>query len=287
MLMLMLPTALVNGMDRFISSLLLVHSSVTRIGEGYFQDKGIWVLGFWDSTGSAFVALLPFLGGTKRYRHFKPRGNPLARFSQVRVAAAKNWKEEMPAGEVHNLHEEDGNEKSIFDARKMLHTNAFKLLDRAAVTNSPVFLAQSLAPLSPFPKLKRIPPASMSIFNILSVAVFIFLYRRVIDPHVSRIRKNKGQGQLEFFNAQAPGGLKSIDSTLHISSLLVFLVTKFSTVDNMPGWIPGNLNRGHLDRFYFLLAGLTTVDLVLYIACAKWYKRMKLGKDNEDGQCGV
>jgi peptide/histidine transporter 3/4 len=40
----------------------------------------------------------------------------------------------------------------------------------------------------------------------------------------------------------------------------------------MPGWILGNLNKGHLDRFYFLLAGLTVADLVVYIMCAKWYK---------------
>lgn len=92
-------------------------------------------------------------------------------------------------------------------------------------------------------------------------------------------------GQLEFFNAQAPDGLKSFGSALcmtsislgnYVSSLLVTMVMKISTVDRMPGWIPGNLNKGHLDRFYFLLAALTVVDFVIYIACAKWYKSIKL-----------
>lgn len=206
----------------------------------------------------------------------------------------------------------------------------------------------------------RIPAASMSSFDILSVALFIFLYRRVIDPIVRRVRKDsKGLtelqrmgiglviaitamvsagfvecyrlkyarkdckhcqgssslsifwqvpqyaligasevfmyvGQLEFFNAQAPDGLKSFGSALcmtsislgnYVSSLLVSIVMKISTVDNMPGWIPGNLNKGHLDRFYFLLAALTAVDLVIYIACAMWYKSMKLGgKSGEDDE---
>ncbi|KAL0446339.1 UNVERIFIED_CONTAM: protein NRT1/ PTR FAMILY 7.3 [Sesamum latifolium] len=99
-------------------------------------------------------------------------------------------------------------------------------------------------------------------------------------------------GQLEFFNAQAPDGLKSFGSALcmtsislgnYVSSLLVSIVMKISTIDNMPGWIPRNLNKGHLDRFYFLLAGLTAIDLILYIACAMWYKSMKLrGKCSED-----
>ncbi|XP_050893431.1 protein NRT1/ PTR FAMILY 7.3 [Lathyrus oleraceus] len=49
----------------------------------YFEDEGMWALGFWLSAGSAFAALILFLVGTPRYRHFKPSGNPLARFCQV------------------------------------------------------------------------------------------------------------------------------------------------------------------------------------------------------------
>ncbi|KAI4372408.1 hypothetical protein MLD38_010646 [Melastoma candidum] len=213
----------------------------------------------------------------------------------------------------------------------------------------------------------RIPPASMSSFDILSVAVFIFLYRRVINPLIGRIRKTSPRGltelqrmgvglviailamlaagvvechrlkyaqndclhcegssslsifwqipqyaligasevfmyvgQLEFFNAQAPDSLKSFGSALcmtsislgnYVSDLLVTIVMKISAEDHMPGWIPGNLNRGHLDRFYFLLAGLTAADLFIYIACAKWYKCIKLeGKwrgDDDQDDCHV
>ncbi|KAI8545574.1 hypothetical protein RHMOL_Rhmol07G0049900 [Rhododendron molle] len=99
-------------------------------------------------------------------------------------------------------------------------------------------------------------------------------------------------GQLEFFNAQVPDGLKSFGSALcmtsislgkYVSSLLVSIVMKISTRDEMPGWIPGNLNSGHLDNFYFLLAALTTADLVVYIICAKWYKYIKFeGINSED-----
>uniref|UniRef100_A0A0D3A4W8 Uncharacterized protein n=1 Tax=Brassica oleracea var. oleracea TaxID=109376 RepID=A0A0D3A4W8_BRAOL len=91
-------------------------------------------------------------------------------------------------------------------------------------------------------------------------------------------------GQLEFFNSQAPTGLKSFASALcmasislgnYVSSLLVSIVLSISTSDDFPGWIPGNLNKGHLDRFYFLLAGLTAADFVVYLVCAKWYKYIK------------
>ncbi|KAH6790740.1 nitrate transporter 1.5 [Perilla frutescens var. frutescens] len=376
---------------------------------GYFEDSGLWALGFWASTASAFVALLLFLGGTKRYRHFNPSGNPLSRICQVLVAASKKCSVKIPPGD-DNLYEAQGGDKSDTGARKMLHTQGFKFLDRAAFLTPQDLdgLKQNqynnpwrLCPISQVEEVKcilrllpiwlctiiysvvftqmaslfveqgdamnteisnfRIPAASMSSFDILSVALFIFLYRRVIDPTVRRVRKNsKGLtelqrmgiglviaivamvsagivecyrlkyarkdckhcqgssslsifwqvpqyaligasevfmyvGQLEFFNAQAPDGLKSFGSALcmtsislgnYVSSLLVSIVMKISTVDNMPGWIPGNLNKGHLDRFYFLLAGLTAIDLVLYIACATWYKSLKLGgksgEDNED-----
>lgn len=64
-------------------------------------------------------------------------------------------------------------------------------------------------------------------------------------------------GQLEFFHAQTPEGLKSFGSALcmtsislgnYVSSLLITIVIKFSARDDMPGWIPRNLNKGHLDR---------------------------------------
>ncbi|XP_050156561.1 protein NRT1/ PTR FAMILY 7.3-like [Malus sylvestris] len=377
---------------------------------GYFEDKGIWTLGFWVSTGSAAMALVLFLCGTPMYRHFKPQGNPLSRFCRVVVAATRKWNDEMtPSGE--DLYEgEDQNKYSQNESRKIVHTHGFKFLDKAAIITPkemnqmgkgaqnpwrlctvtqveevkcilrllPIWLCTILysvvftqmaslfveqgAAMKTTISSFHIPPASMSSFDILSVAAFIFIYRRVLDPLVSRLMK-KGLtelqrmgiglviailamisagvvelfrlkyavkdcntdcetpsslsifwqvpqyvlvgasevfmyvGQLEFFNGQAPDGLKSFGSALcmtsislgnYVSSLLVTVVMKISTRDDMPGWIPGNLNKGHLERFYFLLAALTTADLLVYVLCAKWYKYIKFeGKGgNDSGNIG-
>ncbi|GMJ11856.1 NRT1/ PTR family 7.3, nitrate transporter 1.5 [Hibiscus trionum] len=366
---------------------------------GYFEDQGMWTLGFWASAGSAFLALVLFLIGTPRYRHFKPQGNPLSRFCQVLVAAFRKWKVQMTPGEDH-LFEMDKNESAINGDRRILHTEGFSFLDRAAIMTQkdyaneeenvegrnpwrlctitqveevkcilrllPIWLCTILYSVV-FTQMASlfveqgdamntkisnfdIPAASMSSFDIISVATFIFIYRRILDPIVARIKTGpKGLtelqrmgiglviailamiaagvvevfrlkhankdcpncnnssplsifwqipqyvligasevfmyvGQLEFFNAQAPDGLKSFGSALcmtsislgnYVSSLLVTMVMKISTRDNMPGWIPGNLNKGRLDLFYFLLAALTTADLVIYIICARWYKYIK------------
>ncbi|KZV14293.1 proton-dependent oligopeptide transport family protein [Dorcoceras hygrometricum] len=369
----------------------------------YFEDEGMWALGLWASTASAFTGLVLFIAGTKRYRHFRPSGNPLSRFGQVFAAAIKKFSVSFSPGEDNLCEDEDDDDESM-GGRKMLHTHGFKFLDRAAyITSRDLDHMKEnarnpwrLCPISQVEEVKcilrllpiwlctiiysvvftqmaslfveqgdamnteisnfRIPPASMSSFDILSVAFFIFLYRRVIDPVVFRIRKRsltelqrmgiglviailamvaagvvecyrlkyarkdckhcQGSsslsifwqvpqyaligasevfmyvGQLEFFNAQAPDGLKSFGSALcmtsislgnYVSSLLVSIVIKISSEDNMPGWIPGNLNKGHLDRFYFLLAGLTALDLIIYIVCAKWYQNVKLeGKSSHN-----
>lgn len=93
-------------------------------------------------------------------------------------------------------------------------------------------------------------------------------------------------GQLEFFNGQAPDGIKSLGGSLcmasislgnYCSSMLVNLVMWITARGESPGWIPANLNTGHLDRFYFLIAAMTAIDFVIYVFCAKWYKCIDLG----------
>ncbi|XP_008788684.2 protein NRT1/ PTR FAMILY 7.3-like [Phoenix dactylifera] len=370
----------------------------------YLEDKGMWALGFWASAGSAFVALALFLGGTPRYRHFKPGGNPLTRVCQVIVAAVRKWRVRMPPG-GGNLYEVDGKELAAANGgRKILHTKGFKFLDRAAFIefDDKVMLQDRSIPRNPwrfctinqveevkcilrlipiwlttilysvvFTQMAslfveqgdamsttiagfEIPPASMSAFDILSVAVFILFYRRLLTPLVSKLVKDpKGLtqlqrmgigliiaimamiaagtvevfrlkhvcegckdesslsilwqipqymligasevfmyvGQLEFFNDQVPDGLKSFGSALcmtsislgnYVSSLLVTIVMKITVEDNRPGWIPGNLNKGHMDRFYFLLAALTSADFVVYLACARWYSCIKLEGRSRD-----
>ncbi|GAY37908.1 hypothetical protein CUMW_032680, partial [Citrus unshiu] len=69
-------------------------------------------------------------------------------------------------------------------------------------------------------------------------------------------------GQLEFFYEQAPDAMRSLCSALslttvalgnYLSSLLVTIVTSISTKNGNLGWIPDNLNRGHLHYFFWLL----------------------------------
>jgi len=100
-------------------------------------------------------------------------------------------------------------------------------------------------------------------------------------------------GQLDFFNGQAPDGIKSFGSSLcmasislgnYVSSILVYIVMAITERGDNPGWIPNNLNLGHLDRFYFLIAILTAVDFVFYYFCARWYKYINIEEGDKKNQ---
>ena len=59
------------------------------------------------------------------------------------------------------------------------------------------------------------------------------------------------------------------------SSVLVIVtaVTKATAVQGRPGWIPADLNEGHLNKFYFLLAILSIADFAVYLVFASRYRK--------------
>ena len=85
-------------------------------------------------------------------------------------------------------------------------------------------------------------------------------------------------GQLDFFLRECPKGMKTISTGLFlstlslgffVSSLLVTVVHKVT--GNKKPWLADNLNQGKLYDFYWLLAILSALNLVVYLVCAKWY----------------
>ncbi|XP_050275696.1 protein NRT1/ PTR FAMILY 8.3-like [Quercus robur] len=91
-------------------------------------------------------------------------------------------------------------------------------------------------------------------------------------------------GQLEFFYDQSPDAMRSLCSALsllttslgnYLSALILTIVTYLTTQGGSTGWIPDNLNEGHLDYFFWLLAGLSFLNMLVYVVCAKRYKKKK------------
>ncbi|KAL3503872.1 hypothetical protein ACH5RR_033713 [Cinchona calisaya] len=87
-------------------------------------------------------------------------------------------------------------------------------------------------------------------------------------------------GLQEFFYDQVPSELKSIGLALYLSifgmgsflsSFLISVIEKATGGDGRDSWFSSNLNKAHLDYFYWLLAGLSAVALIAFLYSAKSY----------------
>eukprot|EP01018_Ginkgo_biloba_P002380 Gb_15520 [translate_table: standard] len=88
-------------------------------------------------------------------------------------------------------------------------------------------------------------------------------------------------GQLEFFYDQCPQSMRSVAVALlscsiaigsYLSSLIVSVVHKTTGGNGHDNWLPQNLNRGHLDYFYWFLAVIIFVNLLFFIVCSRRYR---------------
>uniref|UniRef100_A0A3B6HXC6 Uncharacterized protein n=1 Tax=Triticum aestivum TaxID=4565 RepID=A0A3B6HXC6_WHEAT len=83
-----------------------------------------------------------------------------------------------------------------------------------------------------------------------------------------------GIGMVEFFYDEAPYTVKSLCaafSQLAVASAAYFNALVFSVVavatkhGGAPGWIPDNLNEGHLDYFFWMMAALSLLNLAQFV----------------------
>lgn len=92
-------------------------------------------------------------------------------------------------------------------------------------------------------------------------------------------------GLQEFFYDQVPDSMRSLGISFYLSamgvgsflsSLLITIVDRVSKRGEHSGWIVNNLNKSHLDYFYWLLAILGTLNLCCYVYIAHIYTYKKV-----------
>ncbi|KAK8694942.1 hypothetical protein V6N13_072485 [Hibiscus sabdariffa] len=88
-------------------------------------------------------------------------------------------------------------------------------------------------------------------------------------------------GLIEFYYKQFPENMRSFAGSFtfiglalssYLSSFLISVVHNISQGTSTGDWLPEDLNKGKLDYFYYLVAGLQVMNLGYFIICANWYK---------------
>ncbi|XP_047306492.1 protein NRT1/ PTR FAMILY 5.10-like [Impatiens glandulifera] len=87
-------------------------------------------------------------------------------------------------------------------------------------------------------------------------------------------------GLQEFFYDQVPPELKSVGLAIYLSILgvgnllsvlLIYVIETITNRDDRDSWFSTNLNRAHLDYFYWLLVGLSMFMFIVYLYFARRY----------------
>ncbi|KAM7251175.1 hypothetical protein ACFE04_023058 [Oxalis oulophora] len=87
-------------------------------------------------------------------------------------------------------------------------------------------------------------------------------------------------GLLEFFNREFPEKMRGFGNSLfvcsfagssYVSSAIITIVHKVTGTKHHPNWLANDLNKGKLDYFYFLIAGLGVLNFFFFLYVAQRY----------------
>ncbi|MBA0756134.1 hypothetical protein Gogos_020427 [Gossypium gossypioides] len=290
----------------------------------YIQNLGNWILGCAACAALAFCLLLC---GTFQYRHFKAVGNPISGFSQVIVASMRKTNFQVPSN-GEGLYEVERKQGKNNGVRRILHTNGFKYLDRAAII-TPVDMVEPANPwhlctitqVEEVTKREPKPPSELQRIGIgIAMAMASMIIAAIVEQQRLKHADSKNTrglsifwqipqyvlvgvseafvyvAQMEFFATQTPDGLKSLGIWLsmsssamgsYICSIILTTVMAITSTNGEAGWVPPNLNDGHLDRYFFLLAALTAINLVVFVICAKRYTPISFENRAENMEMGT
>lgn len=97
-------------------------------------------------------------------------------------------------------------------------------------------------------------------------------------------------GQIEFFYTQLPKSMSSIAVALYtfgmalaslLSAFLIKIVDSVTSKGGNVSWLATNINQGHYDYFYWLIATLNFLNLFYYLYCCWSYGSFEIRKNIE------
>ncbi|KAK4485878.1 hypothetical protein RD792_008529 [Penstemon davidsonii] len=102
--------------------------------------------------------------------------------------------------------------------------------------------------------------------------------------------------QNEFYFSELPGSMSSVASSLNgigfalaniFASFILNSVDSVSKAGGKESWISDDINKGHYDYYYLILAGLSMCNMVYFLVCSSCYGTLKeerkvVGEEEEE-----
>ncbi|KAK6944485.1 Proton-dependent oligopeptide transporter family, partial [Dillenia turbinata] len=186
----------------------------------YVQDNVGWGWGLGIPTIAMALSIIAFVMGSPLYKKFKPAGSPLTRLAQVVVAAVKKRKVVVPA-DSSLLYKNKELDASISVHGRLLHTDKFKWLDKAAVVTNDDAIGSSTPDLWSLSTVHRVEELK-SIIRVLPIwAAGILLVTSHSHQSSFVIQQARSMDRHLLCSIQIPPASMSIFSTL---TMLIGLV---------------------------------------------------------------
>ncbi|KAK1367771.1 Solute carrier family 15 (Peptide/histidine transporter), member 3/4 [Heracleum sosnowskyi] len=105
-------------------------------------------------------------------------------------------------------------------------------------------------------------------------------------------------GQCEFFYSEFPKSMSSIGSTLRgltftvgglVATAMLNIIDQVTIGRGKPSWISSNINQGHYDYYFLMVAGMCVVNMLYFLLCSWAYGPCELVAVNdsrEDDETG-
>ncbi|XP_044329508.1 protein NRT1/ PTR FAMILY 5.10-like [Triticum aestivum] len=242
----------------------------------YIQENVGWGIGFGMLCAIMICTFIVFLSGTPTYRFCAPTidaESPFARLGRSLTTLVKSSSFAL----CRKGHQDKDTAANSEEARSMLRL----LPIWAACLAYGVVYAQIM---TLFNKQGRtldrrvfggleLPPAALRTLGPASILLFVPIYDRLLVPALGRVTgKPSGLTLLQRMGAGmavSMGAIMGIGG--FISSALISVIDGVTRSGGGDGWFADNLNHAHLDYFYWLLAGLSAAELVLFLWLASSY----------------
>ncbi|KAI3856019.1 hypothetical protein MKW92_051617 [Papaver armeniacum] len=100
-------------------------------------------------------------------------------------------------------------------------------------------------------------------------------------------------GQVEFYYKQFPENMRSIAGSMffltismanYLSGFMVSVVHRTTNNASSGNWLAEDLNKGKLDYFYYMIAGLGVLNFGYFLVVARWYKYKDAAKSSDDDE---